>query len=109
LAILCDVDHLVQRALEATGTGGIDRHWDQSGTRAPKECADHFKPRRVGKQKPVPGAETAVFPQVSGDRLRAMAERGVGVAFDRIAVYIKVRIQEFVRVRICQPIQVVQN
>jgi hypothetical protein len=41
-----------------------------------------------------------------GDRLRSMEKRRVGVAFDRIAVYIKVRIKEFLRMFICQPIQV---
>ncbi len=107
LAILGDVDHLVQGALEAARTGGIDRNGDQAGAHATKEGADHFEARRVGKQKPVAGRETAFFPQMPGDRLRPVEKRGVGVAFDRIAVYVKVRIQEFVRVLICQPIQVV--
>ena len=87
-------------------TGGIDRHGDQSGAHATKECADHFEPRRVGKQKPVARRETTLFPQVSGDRLRSLEKRRVGVAFDRIAIHIKVRIKEFVWVLICQPIQV---
>jgi hypothetical protein len=44
---------------------------------------------------------------MSGDRLRSVEKRRVGVAFDRIAVYVKVRIKEFVRVLICQPIKLV--
>jgi hypothetical protein len=44
---------------------------------------------------------------MSGDRLCAAEKRRVGVAFDRIAVYVKVRIEEFVWVLIYQPIQVV--
>ncbi len=101
------MDHLVQGALEATRAGGIYRNGDQSGAHATKERADHFEPRRVGKQKPVARRETTLLPQMSGDRLRSVEKRRVGVAFDRIAVYVKVRIQEFVRVLICQPIQVV--
>ena len=59
------------------------------------------------RKKPVARRETTVFQQMPGDRLRSVEKRRVGVAFDRIAVYVKVRIKEFVRVLICQPIQVV--
>ena len=107
LAILGDVDHLVQGALEAARTGGIDGHGDQSGAHATKKRADHLEARRVGEQKPVLRRETTLLQQVSGDRLRPAEERRVGVAFDRIAVQVKVRIKEFVRVLVSQPIQLV--
>jgi hypothetical protein len=41
---------------------------------------------------------------MSGDRLRSVEKRRVGVAFGRIAVYVKVGIKEFVGVLISQPI-----
>jgi hypothetical protein len=69
LAILRDVDHLVQGTLEAARTRGIDRHGDESSAHATKKCADHFEPWRVGEQKPVACRETTVFSQMSGDRL----------------------------------------
>ena len=70
LAILGDVDHFVQGALEATRTGGIDGHRDQAGAHATKKRADHLEPRRVGQQKPVLRREMTILQQVSGDRLR---------------------------------------
>jgi hypothetical protein len=45
--------------------------------------------------------------QMLGDGLGPMKKRGVGIALQRIAVYIKERIEEFVRVLICQPLQVI--
>jgi len=86
-----------------------DRHGNQSGAYTTKKRADHFEPRRVGKQKPVAGCETTLLQQMSGDHLRSMEKRRVGVAFDRISVYVKVHRKEFVRVLLCQPIQVAQN
>jgi hypothetical protein len=46
---------------------------------------------------------------MSGDSLDSVEERRVGVALERIAVYIEVRIKKFVGVLICQPIEVAQN
>src|SRR5579862_4062424 len=97
----------MKSALEAARTGRIDRHRDQSGAHATKECADHFETRRVGKQKPVALRESTVLLQMARDRLRSVEKGRVGVAFDRIAVYVKVRIKEFARVFIGQHIQVV--
>jgi hypothetical protein len=107
LAVLCNVDHLVQGTLKATRTWRIDRHGDKAGAHTAEEGADHFKARWIGKQKPVARMEATIFTQMSSDRFRPMQKRSVGIALDRISVYVKVRIKELVRVLICQPVQVV--
>ncbi len=107
LAILGDVHHLVQGALEAARARGIDRHRNQSRAHTAKKRADHLQPRRVGQQKPVLGRETALLPQVAGDRLRPTDKLRVGVAFDWIAVQVKKRIQELVRMLNSQLVQLV--
>src|ERR1700758_5185890 len=99
--------HFVQCALEATRARGIDEYGYQSGAHATKKRADHFEPRRVGEQKPVLRRETMLFPQMFGNRLRTPEKRRVGVPFEWIAVQVNVRIEEFVRVLVPQPIQLV--
>jgi hypothetical protein len=42
---------------------------------------------------------------MTGDEFRPVEKRLVGVAFDRIAVQVNVRIEKFVRMLIPEPIQ----
>jgi hypothetical protein len=55
---------------------------------------------RIGEQETVLGRETQFRAQMSGDHFRPVEERLVGVASNRIAVHVNVRIENFVRVLI---------
>src|SRR5271157_4024565 len=89
-----------QGALEATRTGGIDGHRDQSRAHAAKKRANHFEPRRVGEQNTVLRLEPVFLAQVSGDHFRPVEKRLVGVVSNRIAVHVDVRIENSVWVLI---------
>src|SRR6202012_4351310 len=102
LAVLGDMNHLVQGTLEAARAGRVDGHGNHAGAYATKKRAKHFKSRGVGKQQAVARRETAVVQQVSGYGSNSVEERGVGVALKRIAIYIEKRIQKFIRVFSCQ-------
>ena len=96
LAILGDMNDLVECALETTGTGRIHGHGYQAGTHATEKCAKHLQPRRVGKQQPILRRKAAFLQQVLGDGPRPLVKRSVGIAFEGDSVEIKVRIQELV-------------
>jgi hypothetical protein len=99
------VDHFVKGALEAARAWWIDRDGDQSGANAAKKGADHLEARRVSEEKAVLRLETTILPQVTGYRLCAFDKRSIGVAFDLIAVQVKVRIKKLVWVLVTQPVQ----
>ena len=75
----------------------------------PKKAQIISRPGGYASSSRSSGSELPVAQQVRSDCLCPFEKLGVGVALELIAVQVKVRIQEFVRMLIPQLIELVQN